>query len=477
MASELILPRQGQSVESCIIVEWKKSVGDAVLKGEVVVEVETDKATFEVEATASGTLLAKYAEEGDDVPVLSVIAMIGTDGEEVPATPSAAGGGADAQGSAAPEPRQTAEAPQAPPSPASSGGATAANAPAAESGAVSPRARNMAAAYGLDPSTLFGSGPSGRVIERDVLKAVGDKAPATPAARAAMVEKGMTAPAVGTGVGGRVTTNDLTTSEGTEARTGAGAAAFAAALGGAAGRPGGVADLAFPGPTEEIAVKGVRKVIAERMHTSLSSTAQLTMHASADARKLLAWRKRYKAADDSLGVNGITINDLVLYSVSRTLPLFPELNAHFHGETIVRFSHVHLGFAVDTSRGLMVPTIRFADRLSLKEISTEAKRLSKACQEGTAAPDELGGATFTVTNLGSLGIEMFTPVLNPPQAAILGVCSIEPRPRLADGETVFIPSIGLSLTIDHQAVDGAPAGRFLKQLCDMTADLELAFAL
>jgi len=159
--------------------------------------------------------------------------------------------------------------------------------------------------------------------------------------------------------------------------------------------------------------------------------------------------------------------------VAKTLPRYTALNAHFLGDKILEFEHVHLGFAVDSPRGLMVPIIHNAHLLSLKEISKEARRLSTACQEETILPDELTGGTFTVTNLGTMGIESFTPILNVPQVAILGICSISLKPIMKDNEIKFIPHIGLSLTFDHRAVDGAPAAKFLQELNMVIANFDL----
>jgi pyruvate dehydrogenase E2 component (dihydrolipoamide acetyltransferase) len=224
------------------------------------------------------------------------------------------------------------------------------------------------------------------------------------------------------------------------------------------------------GALKEITVKGVRKLVAGRMLSSMQTTAQLTMHTSADARAILAARKQFK---DSADKAGITINDLVLYAVAQTLVDFPDLNAYWLGDKLVQFENVHLGFAVDTPRGLMVPVIRFANKLSLAEISVEAKRLGTACIKGTIEPDSLKGGTFTVTNLGAAGIEMFTPVLNAPEVGILGICSVQPKPVMKkDGGVEFIPHMGLSITFNHCATDGAPAGRFLAAMRDRLAGLK-----
>jgi pyruvate dehydrogenase E2 component (dihydrolipoamide acetyltransferase) len=236
-------------------------------------------------------------------------------------------------------------------------------------------------------------------------------------------------------------------------------------------------------------MKGIRKIIADRMHKSLSESAQLTLNASAPAAKLQEIRLRIKtenAFSEEHGLSKITINDLVLFAVARTLPRFPFMNANKITDTIRTFSRIHLGVAVDTPRGLMVPVIRNSDLLSLAQISSEAKRLASDCQKGSANPDELSGSTFTVTNLGSFGITSFTPVLNAPEVAILGVCGIEMKPvAISAAEAAacdcgcgvcFEPHIGFSLTIDHQAVDGAPAARFLKALCEAVAHIDLLLA-
>jgi pyruvate dehydrogenase E2 component (dihydrolipoamide acetyltransferase) len=234
----------------------------------------------------------------------------------------------------------------------------------------------------------------------------------------------------------------------------------------------------FPGSTTEIPVKGVRKVVAGRMLNSLQTTAQLTLNTSADARSILGYRAKCKDAPEDAGVGGIGINDMVLYATIKTLGEFPEFNAHYLGSKIVEFDNVHLGFAVDTPRGLMVPVIRYANLMSLKQLSVETKRLAKACIEGTIDPDALSGGTFTVTNLGAMGIESFTPVLNAPEVGILGVCSIQPKPVMKGSDVEFVPHMGLSLTFDHCAVDGAPGARFLavmrQKLADFAFELTLA---
>jgi len=213
------------------------------------------------------------------------------------------------------------------------------------------------------------------------------------------------------------------------------------------------------------------------MFESLSQTAQLTMHTSAAATRLLALRKRLKTSPPAMGLQDITINDLLILVTARTLRDFPEMNAHFLGHTIKQFKSIHIGCAVDTPRGLMVPVIPYADSLSLKNLGIETKRIFGKCLDGQVDPEELQGATFTISNLGTMGIESFTPVLNNPEVGILGVCAIQPKPVMQGEDVAFIPHIGLSLTFDHQAVDGAGAGRFLKALVANLENIDLLLAL
>lgn len=453
MATPVVLPRQGQSVETCLILTWHKQVGDAVKTGDVVCEVETDKATFEVEAEADGTLLAQFFGEGDDVPVLTNIAAIGTAGENADEfRPAGSGGGA---APAAPAPAPAGSAPAAAASPAA--------APVAAgngSAAVSPRARALAVEKGVPAAALAGSGPGGRVIERDVQAYLASGAPLTAGALAAGGSVGM----AGTGLGGRVTTADVAAAAGQSA-----AKPAAAAVAPAPATP-------LPDAVTEIAVKGIRKLISDRMLQSLQTSAQLTLNSSADARAVLAFRQKLKDSPEAMGLQKVSINDLILLVVARTLPDFPELNATFDGTTIRRFAASHVAFAVDTPRGLMVPVIRRAQDLSLKQLSAASKTLAKGCQEGGIHPDDLQGGTFTVSNLGALGISHFTPVLNLPQVAILGVGAAELKPVQGAAGVEFIPHLALSLTIDHRVVDGAPAAKFLAAVAEGLRNVELLLA-
>jgi pyruvate dehydrogenase E2 component (dihydrolipoamide acetyltransferase) len=450
MATAVIMPRQGQSVESCILVEWLVAVGDTVAEGQALANIETDKAVFEVESPAAGEILALFAEAGDDIPVLQNIAAIGSAGED--ASAFAPDGSGDA--SSAPAASESVESP----APAAAPDATPAPVAApvaggAAGGAVSPRARMKAAEAGIDPATLAGTGPNGRVIARDV-EAAAAAAPRMSAAARAAAGAGMVAPAVGSGPGGMVLAGDLVAASAT--------AAPAAAV--------------PTGEIVEIPVTGIRKIIAARMHASLSTTAQLTMTRSVDASSILAYRAKVKAQAEAMGLPSITINDMIVFAVVRTLKEFPELNAHFLGDKIVQFPNVNIGIAVDTPRGLMVPNVKAADTLGLAGISKAIKPMAEAAQAGSINPDQLSGGTFTITNLGMLGVETFTPVLNAPEVAILGVGGLQLKPVMRNGEVAHVQSLSLSLTVDHQAVDGAPAARFLAALAGRLESFELALA-
>lgn len=431
MATIVVMPQLGNSVESCIIVEWMIAEGDSVAVDQTLASIETDKSTMEVPSTAEGTVLKILWEEGDEVPVKDPLIIVGEPGEDISGLVP---GGDDA-------PVEETHIEQT----TSRHGTTPACASERATGAVSPRARALAASAGLDTATITeGSGPHGRVIERDVAAAIAAGPVLTSAARAAGVSA-----TEGTGIGGRVSVADA-------GRTPEAAPAAPVAA------PAG-AD--FPGSSTSAPLRGVRKVVAKRMMESLTTTAQLTLNTTANAAGILALRKKVKNADPALGLNKITLNDLVCFAVSRTLPKYPVFNAHLEDGVLTQFEQVHLGFACDTPRGLLVPVIRSAQALGLKAFSDEAKRLAGGAIDGTLSPDFLSGGTFTVSNIGSFGIETFTPVINLPQTAILGVGAITPRPAVAADGTIGVEQrLNLSLTIDHQVIDGADGARFLADL-------------
>lgn len=420
MATLVIMPRQGQSVESCVITEWKKKKGDAVAVKDILFSYETDKSSFDEEAAVAGTLLETFAEDGDDVPCLNPVCIIGEPGEDISALIAEAKkqiGGDEP----APETKPEAKAAAIPVAAPALTAAPAAAPAATEADGfirISPRARHLAERTGADISKAEPTGPMGRIIERDIN---------------ALLDRGI--------------------------YVGASAAEKPTAAAAAAASP----EVEY----EDVKLPNIRKVIAKSMHASLSSMAQLTLNASFDATKIMSLRAAFKAKGEALGMNNVTLNDMVLYAAAKTLRGHRDLNANYlDDKDIMRyFTHVNLGVAVDTPRGLLVPTVFAADTLSLNELSAQTKTLISEAKAGTISPDKLRGGSFTVTNLGSMGIESFTPVVNPPQTGILGVGTITRRVKTVDGQDVFYDAIGLSLTFDHRALDGAPAARFLRELC------------
>ncbi len=416
MASPVLMPKQGNSVESCLIVAWKKQKGEMVQIGDVLCEVETDKAVMDVESTASGILLEAFFPEGADVPVQTVIAVVGNPGESVAEflpDESSRGESLLVQDSSSSQLTKLSS-----PTEAQTPALTAISSRQEFIG-VSPRAKKLATEKSVAIAELKGTGPHGRILERDIIAALqippAPLFPFSPSHNATFT----------------ITTNDV----------------------------------------EAIPLQGIRKRIAERMLASLQTTAQLTLNSWADARELLETRAIIKKNAEKFGFPNITINDLVLFAVSRTLLQHPDLNTTFEKDTIYKHKNVHLGFAVDTPRGLLVPVIKNAHQLKLPALALAAKQLAHDSQEARVTPDALQGGTFTVSNLGNFGIEHFTPVLNPPQVAILGVGTISTKSILKDDELQTYPHIALSLTVNHQVIDGAPAAKFLQSLSQNIASI------
>ncbi len=423
MANIVIMPRQGQSVESCIITSWELKEGDVVKEGDVLFTYETDKTSFEETSKFSGVLLKCLAAEGDDVPVLQDVAIIGEAGEDISSLVVAQT--SETQATEAPTPVKAAVVKSA-----SQAGVNSAPTPvvqqvvatAKDDVNISPRAKNRAQQMGLDYRYANPTGPNNRIIARDIELLA--KQPQS--AFAEQVITGQTEQSAGA-----YTDQPLST---------------------------------------------VRRAIADAMHHSLSSMAQLTHSFSFDASQIIAYRNQLKAAGKMMGLNNITYNDMILFAVSRVLLRHPDLNAHFLDDKIRLFDQVNLGMAVDTPRGLLVPTLFGADSLSLNDIATQTKQLASAAQAGSISPDLLKNGTFTVSNLGIYGVEHFTPVINPPQVAIIGVNNIQVKFKMVGEEAVPYQAMGLSLTYDHRAIDGAPASRFMQELCNFLENFSLMLA-
>ncbi len=434
MASAVIMPRQGQSVESCILTEWYKNVGDQVSQGDLIFAYETDKASFEEEAQADGILLARFWEEGDEVPVLVNVAVLGVDGESVEEfRPGGNSTISEAVSEGSPvEAESTVTIP-------SVDSQQMNQIPQGNIGRVgiSPRAKRLAREKRVVVEAIHGSGPGGRIIERDILNEIKDGKRLTPLAKKRVEEDGMVVPGQGKTPFGKITSKDLMEAS------------------------------QMNGAYTDTPLSNVRKLIAGAMFRSLQNSAQLTHHLSANAFKMLQVRKEVKRRMNEGYPYNITLNDMVCFAVIRALKLHPAANAQFLDGNIRQFHKVNMGLAVDTDRGLLVPALLNADDLSLPGLSAQLKELVEVSRGGNISPDLLAPetATFTVSNLGNYGVEIFTPVINLPQVAILGVNTIIQRPAtLADGSFGFQPFIGLSLTYDHRAIDGGPATQFLAEI-------------
>ena len=444
MAQTINMPKEGITVESCLMGAWKKDIGDAVAADEVLFEYETDKAAFECLSTANGVLLHKFYDEGDEAPVLMPVAIVGEAGEDI--SDLIAGAGAIEKAEEAEEAEEIEEAAEQEKSeelevpdeieePEEQEKLSVQNEQSEEDIyarlKISPRARDFAEEHGVDLSKATPSGPDGRIVEADVIaaaNAVKDEPVAAETIVAAAPEVQAEAPP----------------------------------------EPENPAAAEVQYMDEQFTQ--IRTVIAKTMAASLQRSAQLTHHHSFDATSVLAMREDFKAGGEELGYAGVSIGDIILYVTSRILAKHPEINALVAETGIRKFYTVNLGVAVDTPRGLMVPTIFGAEKKTLKEISEEVKTLAGAAQKGRVNPDQLTGGTFTVSNLGATGVEVFTPIINPPQAAIAGITGIVERVRKGrDGQIEIYPSIGISLTYDHRAVDGAPASRFAAELCNALA--------
>lgn len=421
------MPKLGLTMTEGKIVKWLRGDGERVEKGQPLVVVMTKKITSEIEAPASG-ILRIAAQPRETLPVGSVMGFILAPGEAMPdikAVPSAIAAAVTAE-EARPLPAPVAAVPSAPPE------------GLPPEVRASPAARRLARELGLDIRRLRGSGQDGRISEEDVRRSHEEQArvQATPLARRMAEEEGLDLTQIqGTGPAGRITEDDvLRALEGREA------------------------PIAVP--SRVIPFTGIRQAIAETMMESLHSTAQLTLTARADVRELVELRE---ALSQRWGER-ISYTDLIVKAAALALRQHPILNSTLAGEEIVLHEEVHIGVAVAVDEGLIVPVVRQADRKTVREIHQARQNLTQRARTGQLTVDEVTGSTFTITNLGMYGVEAFTPIINPPEVAILGVGRISEELALANGQVVPRARMVLSLTIDHRIVDGAPGAAFLQTL-------------
>ena len=430
MATKVILPKLGQTMEEGEIVEWVKNEGDAVNRGDVLFTVESDKAVLEAESTAKGVLLKILVPKGVKVPVLTPVAIIGKPDEDITSLLQEAGVAPAAEA----EPEE-APAPQAAAGEAPVVEEAAPSSPTGERVFASPRARMVARERGVDVSQVRGTGPGGRIVEKDVLTFAQAQPAATPLARRVAEELEIPLGQVMV-ESSRVRAADV--------------------------RQAAVAPAALAAPGEMVPMAGVRAIIAQRMSASSQQTAAVTLYSVVDATELVALREELKGAlAKELGFN-VGFNDLLAAIVARCLAEFPYMNARLEEEGIRYVSEINVGMAVDTERGLIVPVLHNANQKGIKQLAIEFRELVARVREGKAGPDDLTGGTFTITNLGMYGVDGFSPIINLPECAILGVGRIRPEPAVVDGEIAIRQRMWLSLTFDHRLVDGAPAARFLQ---------------
>ena len=443
MATEIIMPKLGLTMSEGSVVRWIKKDGETVKKGELLFEVQTDKVVLEVESPADG-IVKILTGEGVVVPVTTIIAWVLGAGEAVP-------GGA-AAGPAAPTPQAAAA-----PAPAAEAG------PAAEAAeltggrvAASPAARRVARELGVDIASVKGTGPGGRIVEKDVREAAESRrVKITPVARRMAEEAGLDLSKIaGTGPEGRVTKEDVER-ELAKAAASAPAPALAPAP---APRP------VVPAEAESLPISGVRQVIFDRMGASSRTVARVTEFTEVDATSLVDVRTRLKAELQKTENVSVGYNDLLIMIVAKALKEHRLLNSAVAEGQIKLLPQVNIGLAVDTERGLLVPVIRNADTLSLLGIIRDLRALIERAMNGKSLPDDLSGGTFTITNLGMYDVDGFTPIVNQPESAILGVGRIVAKPAVYEGQIVPRQMMTLSLSFDHRSIDGAPAARFLQRV-------------
>ncbi|GAB3477426.1 dihydrolipoamide acetyltransferase family protein [Nocardiopsis coralliicola] len=420
--SEIYMPRLSDTMEEGVISSWTKKVGDKVSSGDVLVEIETDKAVMEYEAYEDGYLVRQDAAEGDTVPIGQVIGVIGETPDAVPEAP-ASGGAPSAPAEAAPaETAAPAEEPAPAPAAAPQGPA-----PSGEEGAARPRtsplARRLAKEYGLDIEQIQGSGPKGRIVRADI---------------------------------------EAARSQGT-AQAAPAAAPAAAAPSAPAAAPAASDDLRA---SEELKVSQMRKTIARRMVESKQEAPHFYLRRTIDAEELRAFRAQINAQLADTG-SKISFNDLIVKAAATTLKAHPEVNRSWIDGKLLQHHRINVGVAVAIDEGLVVPVLHDTDKATLTDISADTRELAGKARDGKLKPQDMAGGTFSVSNLGMFGIDSFSAVINTPEPAILAVGAMKPTPVVRDGEVVARNTIALELSVDHRAVDGAVGAAFLKDLAEV----------
>jgi pyruvate dehydrogenase E2 component (dihydrolipoamide acetyltransferase) len=450
MPSEIVMPRMGLTMETGKIVSWLKQVGQAVKAGEPLLEIETDKATAEIESLESGVLGKIVAGPGEELPVGAVIGYLVKDGEML------------AQ-----------DMKKAVPAPASALPAPNVTNPTTETQTIvtmkvkaSPAARHLAQQLGVGLSQINGSGPNGRVVAWNVTEAAQlatkksqpDSGRISPVAQRVAADLGVDLTQVrGSGPGGVVTRKDVEL---------------------AAQRLGQVSTLeAGPGNNFKIEpFTRIQRVMAERMTLSFSTAPHFYLHGEVDARQLVALRGELLPRLEKRDGVRITFTDFLIYFCARTLPKHPLVMAQWTPEGLKKFNRAHVGIAIETENGLVVPVVRDADKLGLVDIARQRIDLAERARQGKLLLNEFEEGVFTITNLGMYHVDSFDAILNPPQAAILAVGQIKERALVENGQLIPAAMINLSLSVDHRVLDGARAARFLNELVETIETPSLSMA-
>ena len=442
MAVELKMLQMDQTMTKGKIGKWLVKEGDTVTEGQPLLEIETDKVVHEQESPTDGVIAQILAEEGTNVPVNALLAIIGAPGEEVERVEA--------------DTKTEQQKPVEPAQPKATPSVTTTIEPKA-----SPAARQLAEKLAIDLTEVTASGPGGRILEGDVQRYIDLRVPvpteaarlkASPLARRLAKEHGVNLSSIaGSGPDGRVVRDDV----------------LQAAS--AAPEISAVETPALQQPAEVIAMEGIRGIIAERMTLSVQTNASVTLHTEVDATAFVELRGMLNDKLQAKEVS-ITYTDLLVKVVANALGEHPRLNATLTDEGIHLLSEINIGVAVALEDGLVVPVVRDADKERLSEISTQVKSFAERARGNQLTPGELQGGTFTITNLGNFGIDAFTPIINPPESAILGVGRILKKPIVHNDEIVIRSMLTLSLTFDHRVVDGAPAAQFLQTVSGYIQD-------
>ncbi|MEK3857243.1 dihydrolipoamide acetyltransferase family protein [Cytobacillus sp. FSL H8-0458] len=433
MAKEIFMPKLSSTMEVGTLLQWFKEEGDSIEIGEPLFEIMTDKINIEVEAYDQGVLLKKYFQEDDQVPVNQIIGYIGDKNEQVPENSPGISGGAEAE-SQSPDEEPVPEKQEVPKE------AGAAN--EGEKVRATPAARKQARMNDVELVFIQGSGPKGRIQKKDVLAHLASSSPkATPLARkVAASEQVPLGDIKGSGVNGKILKSDISTAVNNRTSSSA---------------------TAEPNRKQ---MSGMRKVIAKRMSESVNTAPHVTLTTDADMTKVKELRTSLLPVIEKQTGLRLSFTDILIKAAGKALSRHPGVNVSIEGEEIIQHEQVHIGLAVAVEDGLMVPVIKNVNEKGLAQITEDAKEAGKLARENKLHPNQLKGSTFTISNLGMYAVDVFTPIINQPESAILGVGRILDRPVAVEGNLAVRPMITLSLSFDHRAMDGAPAAAFLTEL-------------